>query len=99
MNNHTAVDHAKPNSNSKQVYKGILKENQREFFNGKIFVRQDTRRQIRFSLSQNVLLSEEASMNTSHLVEIWADDVKCSLFDTGQSMLPKHFLTLAFAKT
>jgi Fe-S cluster assembly protein SufD len=78
VDNHTAVDHAQPNSNSNELYKGILKEKSSGVFNGKIFVRQDAQKTNAFQSCKNVLLSTEASMNTKPQLEIWADDVKCS---------------------
>lgn len=78
VDNHTAVDHAKPNSNSNELYKGILKGKSTGVFNGKIFVRQDAQKTNAFQSCKNVLLSEDASMNTKPQLEIWADDVKCS---------------------
>ena len=78
VDNHTVVDHAKPNSNSNELYKGILKDKSTGVFNGKIFVRQDAQKTNAFQSCKNVLLSEDASMNTKPQLEIWADDVKCS---------------------
>jgi Fe-S cluster assembly protein SufD len=78
IDNHTAVDHAKPNSNSNELYKGILKGKSTGVFNGKIFVREDAQKTNAFQSCKNVLLSEDASMNTKPQLEIWADDVKCS---------------------
>ena len=78
IDNHTAVDHAKPNSESNELYKGILKDNSVGVFNGKIFVREDAQKTNAFQSCKNVLMSENASMNTKPQLEIWADDVKCS---------------------
>ncbi len=78
IDNHTAVDHAKPNANSNELYKGILKDKSTGVFNGKIFVRQDAQKTNAFQSCKNVLVSDEASMNTKPQLEIWADDVKCS---------------------
>ena len=78
VDNHTVVDHAKPNSSSNELYKGILKDKSTGVFNGKIFVRQDAQKTNAFQSCKNVLLSEDASMNTKPQLEIWADDVKCS---------------------
>jgi Fe-S cluster assembly protein SufD len=78
VDNHTVVDHAKPNSNSNELYKGILKGKSTGVFNGKIFVREDAQKTNAFQSCKNVLLSEDASMNTKPQLEIWADDVKCS---------------------
>ncbi|MBP6385647.1 MAG: Fe-S cluster assembly protein SufD [Pseudarcicella sp.] len=78
IDNHTVVDHAKPNSNSNEFYKGILNGNSTGVFNGKIFVREDAQKTNAFQSCKNVLASENASMNTKPQLEIWADDVKCS---------------------
>lgn len=78
VDNHTAVDHAKPNSNSNELYKGILKDKSTGVFNGKIYVRQDAQKTNAFQSCKNVLISNDATMNTKPQLEIWADDVKCS---------------------
>ncbi len=76
--NHTVVDHRKPNSFSNELYKGILEGNSKGIFNGKIFVRPDAQKTNAFQSNRNILLSDKASINTKPQLEIWADDVKCS---------------------
>lgn len=76
--NHTIADHKKPNSMSNELYKGILDEKASGVFNGKIFVRPDAQKTNAYQQNRNVLLSENASINTKPQLEIWADDVKCS---------------------
>ena len=78
IDNHTVVDHMQPNSNSNELYKGILKDKSTGVFNGKIFVRQDAQKTNAFQSCKNVLASTDATMNTKPQLEIWADDVKCS---------------------
>ena len=78
VDNHTAVDHIKPNSFSNELYKGVLDEKSRGVFNGKIFVRQEAQQTNAFQSNNNILLSENATVNTKPQLEIWADDVKCS---------------------
>lgn len=78
IDNHTTVDHQRPNSNSNELYKGILAEHSTGVFNGKIFVRQDAQKTNAFQSNKNILLSEDATINTKPQLEIWADDVKCS---------------------
>jgi Fe-S cluster assembly protein SufD len=78
VDNHTVVDHILPNSNSNELYKGILKDRSTGVFNGKIFVRQDAQKTNAFQSCKNVLASTDATMNTKPQLEIWADDVKCS---------------------
>ncbi|SDL83450.1 Fe-S cluster assembly protein SufD [Catalinimonas alkaloidigena] len=78
VDNHTLVDHRKPNSFSNELYKGILDDRATGVFNGKIYVRQDAQKTNAFQSNRNILLSEEATINTKPQLEIWADDVKCS---------------------
>jgi Fe-S cluster assembly protein SufD len=78
VDNHTNVDHTKPHAESNELYKGILADYSRGVFNGKIFVRQDAQKTNAFQQNNNILLSENAIINTKPQLEIWADDVKCS---------------------
>ena len=78
VDNHTKVDHTKPHAESNELYKGILADQSRGVFNGKIFVRQDAQKTNAFQQNNNILLSEDAIVNTKPQLEIWADDVKCS---------------------
>jgi Fe-S cluster assembly protein SufD len=76
--NHTVVDHRKPNSFSNELYKGVMDGKSKGVFNGKIYVRPDAQKTNAFQSNRNILLSENASINTKPQLEIWADDVKCS---------------------
>ncbi len=78
VDNHTNVDHTIPHAESNELYKGILADQSRGVFNGKIFVRQDAQKTNAFQQNNNILLSEDATVNTKPQLEIWADDVKCS---------------------
>lgn len=76
--NHTVVDHKKPHSHSNELYKGIMDGQSRGIFNGKIFVRPHAQKTNAFQSNRNILLSDQATVNTKPQLEIWADDVKCS---------------------
>ena len=76
--NHTVVDHKKPNSMTNELYKGVMDENSKGVFNGKIFVRPQAQKTNAFQANRNILLSDRATVNTKPQLEIWADDVKCS---------------------
>jgi Fe-S cluster assembly protein SufD len=76
--NHTVVDHRKPSSFSNELYKGVLDENSKGVFNGKIFVRPNAQKTNAFQSNRNILLSDRSTINTKPQLEIWADDVKCS---------------------
>ena len=78
IDNHTAIQHNKPNCRSNQLYKGILDEKSTGIFNGKIFVARDAQKTNAYQSSKNILLSDDATINTKPELEIYADDVKCS---------------------
>ncbi|MFM9056200.1 MAG: Fe-S cluster assembly protein SufD, partial [Bacteroidota bacterium] len=78
VDNHTLVDHAQPNCFSSELYKGIIAGRAQGVFNGKIWVRPDAQKTNAYQSNKNILLSDEASMNTKPQLEIYADDVKCS---------------------
>jgi Fe-S cluster assembly protein SufD len=78
IDNHTAIDHAKPNCNSHEVYKGILTDRSRGVFNGKIFVRLDAQKTDAKQTNKTLLLSPDARIDTKPQLEILADDVKCT---------------------
>jgi Fe-S cluster assembly protein SufD len=78
VDNHTVVDHRKPNCNSNELYKGIIDGKSTATFNGKIFVRKDAQKTNAFQSNKNILLSEAGTINTKPQLEIYADDVKCS---------------------
>jgi Fe-S cluster assembly protein SufD len=76
--NHTVVDHREPNSNSNELYKGIMDGSAKGIFNGKIYVRPKAQKTNAFQANRNILLTDKATVNTKPQLEIWADDVKCS---------------------
>lgn len=78
IDNHTLIDHAKPNCQSNELYKGVLAGNARGVFNGKVLVRKDAQKTNAFQSNKNILLSDEAIIDTKPQLEIFADDVKCS---------------------
>lgn len=78
VDNHSIVDNVKPNCFSNEFYKGIMDGNSTGVFNGRIFVRQDAQKTNAYQSNKNVLLSDNASVNTKPQLEIFADDVKCS---------------------
>lgn len=76
--NHTLMDHQVPNCESHELYKGIINDKSTGVFNGKIFVRKDAQKTNAYQSSKNILLSDDATINTKPELEIYADDVKCS---------------------
>jgi Fe-S cluster assembly protein SufD len=78
IDNHTTIDHAKPNGESHELYKAILGGKSKGIFNGKIFVRKDAQKTDAKQTNRTLLLSDEATMDTKPQLEIFADDVKCT---------------------
>ncbi len=78
VDNHTLMDHQVPNCQSNELYKGIINDKSTGVFNGKIFVRRDAQKTNAYQSSKNILLSDDAIINTKPELEIYADDVKCS---------------------
>jgi Fe-S cluster assembly protein SufD len=78
IDNHTYLDHAMPNCESNEFYKGIMNDKGTGIFNGKIMVRQDAQKTNAYQSNKNILLSDDATINTKPELEIYADDVKCS---------------------
>ena len=78
VDNHTVIDHKVPNCNSNELYKGVLDGQSTGVFNGKVYVREQAQKINAFQSNGNVLLSDNASMNSKPELEIYADDVKCS---------------------
>ncbi|GAB5520254.1 MAG: Fe-S cluster assembly protein SufD [Rhodothermales bacterium] len=78
VDNHTLVDHAKPNCMSNELYKGILDDQSVGVFNGKVFVRQDAQKINAYQTNKTIVLTEQAKMFSKPELEIYADDVQCS---------------------
>ena len=78
VDNHTFVDHIKPNSTSNELFKGVIDEQAKVIFSGRILVRKDAQKTNAYQSNKNILLTDEATINTKPSLEIYADDVKCS---------------------
>lgn len=75
---HSLIDHRRAYCNSHQLYKGILDGKARAVFNGKIFVRPGAQKTDAMQTNKNLLLSNDARVDTKPQLEIFADDVKCA---------------------
>ncbi len=74
----TFIDHATPDNNSDQNFKGVLDKGAHTAFQGKVLVRQDAQHTNADQSNQNLVLHRSADANTKPELEIYADDVKCS---------------------
>ena len=111
---HSSIDHAVPNCVSHQSYKGVLNDKSRGVFNGKVFVRENASGTDAQQSNKNLLLSNDARVDTKPQLEIFNDDVKCAhgatvgqledeelfyLLSRGISeKLAKNLLTYGFAE-
>lgn len=75
---HSLIDHGEPYCTSRQLYKGILDGKSRAVFNGKVFVHEGAFQTDAQQTNRNLLLSNEARVDTKPQLEIFADDVKCA---------------------
>lgn len=78
VDNFTQVIHAKPHCLSNQLYKNVLDEQSSGAFSGRIHVVRDAQKTNAFQRNNNLLLTDEATMQTKPQLIIDADDVKCS---------------------
>lgn len=76
--NHTAIHHKFPHCESNEIYKGVLLDNGKAVFNGKVFVERPAQKTNAFQQNNNLLLSDKAQVFAKPQLEIFADDVKCS---------------------
>lgn len=75
---HSVIAHNVPNCTSHQTYKGVLNDKSRGVFNGKVFVAVGASGTDGYQSNKNLLLSNDARVDTKPQLEIFNDDVKCS---------------------
>lgn len=78
MDNYMLVEHASPHCDSRQFYNGILNGNSHGVFHGRIIVHKDAQKTDAKQTNRNLLLSDDAQIDTKPQLEIYADDVKCT---------------------
>src|SRR5258708_26613667 len=72
------VDHASPRCGRRQLYNGILDGHAHGVFHGRIIVDKDAQKTDAKQTNRNLLLSDDAQIDTKPQLEIYADDVKCT---------------------
>jgi Fe-S cluster assembly protein SufD len=78
IDNFMLVEHASPHCDSRQFYNGILNDRASGVFCGRIIVHKDAQKTDAKQTNRNVLLTDEAQMDSKPQLEIYADDVKCT---------------------
>jgi len=75
---HMIVEHAQPHCASHEYFNGILDDQSKGVFHGRILVREIAQKTDAKQTNKNLLLSDDASADTKPQLEIYADDVKCT---------------------
>ena len=78
LDNYMLVEHASPHCSSRQFYNGILDEHAHGVFHGRIIVHKDAQKTDAKQTNRNLLLADDAQIDTKPQLEIYADDVKCT---------------------
>jgi Fe-S cluster assembly protein SufD len=78
VDHQTRIEHVAPNCPSHELYKGILDGRSHGVFNGKVYVHPEAQKTDGKQSNNNLLLSQEARVDTKPQLEIFADDVKCT---------------------
>jgi Fe-S cluster assembly protein SufD len=78
LDNYMHVEHAAPHCSSRQFYNGILDEQAHGVFHGRIVVHKDAQKTDAKQTNRNLLLNDDAQIDTKPQLEIYADDVKCT---------------------
>jgi Fe-S cluster assembly protein SufD len=77
IDNHTRINHLQPYAASRELYKGVLDDRARGVFQGRVIVAVDAQKTDSQMNNRNLLLSDDAEVDTKPQLEIYADDVKC----------------------
>lgn len=94
MDNHSVIEHASPGCTSREKYKGILDGRSRAVFGGRLRVLEGAQKSDAYQVNSNLLLSEEAEIDTKPQLEIFADDVKCGHGGTVGQLDPEALFYL-----
>jgi Fe-S cluster assembly protein SufD len=78
LDNYMHVEHASPHCGSRQFYNGILDGHAHGVFHGRIVVHKIAQKTDAKQTNRNLLLSDDAQIDTKPQLEIYADDVKCT---------------------
>jgi Fe-S cluster assembly protein SufD len=78
LDTHTLIRHCSPCATSRETYRGIAAGRARGVFSGRIVVEKNARKTDAEMSSRNLLLSEDAEIDSKPQLEIHADDVKCA---------------------
>ena len=89
IDNHIDIDHAKHHTTSDQYFKGILTDDSRAVFSGRVLIQRDAQKSNARQADKNLMLSDGARVNTKPSMEIFADDVKAVHGATAGAVAPE----------
>lgn len=75
---HSTIEHTVANGTTEENVRGIVADKARAVFNGRIHIHRDAQKTLAELNNRNLLLSNEAEINTKPELEIYADDVRCA---------------------
>lgn len=75
---HTCIEHTVPHCTSNEVFRGIISDNAKAVFNGRIHIHKDAQKTLAQLSNKNLLTSNKAEIDTKPELEIYADDVQCA---------------------
>lgn len=78
VDNNTLIDHQVGHCDSHELYKYVLDDNAVGAFAGRVLVRHGAQKTTSQETNQNLVMTKHARMYTQPMLEIYADDVKCS---------------------
>ncbi|MGK0249319.1 MAG: Fe-S cluster assembly protein SufD [Oleispira sp.] len=75
---HSNIEHKVPNCTTNEIFRGIMADKSKAVFNGRIHIHPDAQKTLAQLSNKNLLLSNDATINTKPELEIYADDVRCA---------------------
>ncbi len=78
VDNNTLIRHEVANCTSRELYKYVVDEHSTGVFAGRVYVAEGAQKTVSEEVNQNICMSGDARMYTQPMLEIYADDVKCS---------------------
>ncbi len=75
---HTSIEHAVPHCTTTETFRGIIADDARAVFNGRIHIHPDAQKTVAELSNRNLLTSDRAEIDTKPELEIYADDVQCA---------------------
>lgn len=94
VDHHTVVSHETTGGTTRQLYKAVLDAKSRFVFDGLIAVMPGAQKTDAQVYNRNLLLSEDASVNTNPEFKIFADDVSCKHGGTIGQLSPEALFYL-----